>query len=290
MWLGVYGDGSDGVGAIAGPTTLTRDMYYSSLIIDAGITLTPGGFRIFCTGTLTNNGIIDASGGAGGNGGAGGAGAAGVPTASGALASGQAGQIGRAPTAGIRTGGSGAGGGMIVIVAKTIINNNIIRANGGAGGNAYFVTPALTQQAGLGPGAWAYSFGSVGGAGGGGTSPAVLAGGPAGAVTAPAVYGTGYRSIAWVIGMRAYDLDAATNQLKGGSGGGEGCYDSNATYGVVGGSGGGGGGVVALVYSTITLGTVQVNGGVKGTKVVIGIGAGSDGNDGSVGKIIQVVT
>jgi hypothetical protein len=57
---GLFGDGSDGDVTITGPTTLTRDMYYHDLTINAGQTLNPGGFRIFVSGNLT----FDAGGGA----------------------------------------------------------------------------------------------------------------------------------------------------------------------------------------------------------------------------------
>jgi hypothetical protein len=49
----LFGDGSDGNVEISSDTTLTRDMYYNSLTIDAGVTLNPGGYRIFVAGTLT---------------------------------------------------------------------------------------------------------------------------------------------------------------------------------------------------------------------------------------------
>jgi len=44
--LGLYGDGADG-DATLGSTTLTRDMYYNSLTVNAGATIATGGFRIF---------------------------------------------------------------------------------------------------------------------------------------------------------------------------------------------------------------------------------------------------
>jgi hypothetical protein len=50
---GLFGDGSDGDVTISGGlTTLTRDMYYHNLTINAG-QLNPGGFRVFVSGTLT---------------------------------------------------------------------------------------------------------------------------------------------------------------------------------------------------------------------------------------------
>ena len=65
----MYGDGSDGDVIISGNTTLTRDMHYTNLTVDSGFTISTAGFRIFCTGTLINNGTIIKGGGSGGNGG-----------------------------------------------------------------------------------------------------------------------------------------------------------------------------------------------------------------------------
>jgi len=72
----MFGDGSDGDVTIAGATTLTRDMYYQNLTINADQNLNPHGFRIFVSGTLTmgNFAIIDRTGSPGlanGNGGGG---------------------------------------------------------------------------------------------------------------------------------------------------------------------------------------------------------------------------
>ena len=39
-----FGDGSDGDITISGNTTLTRDMFYNSLTVNNGITLTTDGF------------------------------------------------------------------------------------------------------------------------------------------------------------------------------------------------------------------------------------------------------
>jgi hypothetical protein len=49
----IFGDGSDGNQTISSNTTLTRDMYYQNLTVNSGITLNPGGYRIFVAGTLT---------------------------------------------------------------------------------------------------------------------------------------------------------------------------------------------------------------------------------------------
>src|SRR5665213_275512 len=50
---GIFGNGADGNQTIAANTTLTRDTYYDNLTVGSGVTLNPGGFRIFLSGTLT---------------------------------------------------------------------------------------------------------------------------------------------------------------------------------------------------------------------------------------------
>jgi hypothetical protein len=50
---GIFGNGADGNDTIAANTTLTRDTYYHDLTVGSGVTLNPGGFRIFVSGTLT---------------------------------------------------------------------------------------------------------------------------------------------------------------------------------------------------------------------------------------------
>ncbi len=54
----VYGTGSDGTVVIASNTSLTRDMYYSSLTINSGSHLNTNGFKVFVKNTLTVNGSI----------------------------------------------------------------------------------------------------------------------------------------------------------------------------------------------------------------------------------------
>ncbi|MFL5831119.1 MAG: hypothetical protein ACJ76X_14490 [Solirubrobacteraceae bacterium] len=50
---GIFGSGADGIQTIAANTTLTRDTYYGDLTVVSGMTLNPGGFRIFVSGRLT---------------------------------------------------------------------------------------------------------------------------------------------------------------------------------------------------------------------------------------------
>lgn len=56
--LGYYpkGDGSDGAVVISTNTSLTRDMFYTDLTVNTGITLDPAGYAIFVNGTLTLTG------------------------------------------------------------------------------------------------------------------------------------------------------------------------------------------------------------------------------------------
>jgi hypothetical protein len=50
---GIFGNSADGNQTIGAKTTLTRDTYYGDLTVASGVTLNPGGFRIFVSGTLT---------------------------------------------------------------------------------------------------------------------------------------------------------------------------------------------------------------------------------------------
>lgn len=54
----LFGLGSDGTVTISVNTSLSRDMYYANLTVNSGITLFTNGFKIFVSGTLTNNGTI----------------------------------------------------------------------------------------------------------------------------------------------------------------------------------------------------------------------------------------
>lgn len=54
----IFGNGSDGNVTISTNTSLSRDMYYNTLTVNSSITLFTNGFRIFVSGTLTNNGTI----------------------------------------------------------------------------------------------------------------------------------------------------------------------------------------------------------------------------------------
>jgi hypothetical protein len=288
----VYGDGNDGAVTFAddatdhvGSThtgsagayvyTLTRDIFCTSLTVNATVTLRPANFRVFCTGTLTNNGTISAAGGAGGNGSgaAGGTGGATAePTGTYSAVSGTVGGAG---------GRNGAGAGGTAQGATT--GYGAAGGGGGAGTNA-------GGTGGSAPAAPAASAGSLralpqivapatlytttrwtlaGGGGGGGGSSATTAGGGGGGGGGAAIF------------IAAKTITNNTNITAAGGNGGNG----GGTAGNAGGGGGGGGGVIVLIYSAITLGTVTVAGGTHGTP----FGAGVNGTDGGAGTLIKVV-
>src|SRR5512139_1363631 len=49
-WISVFGDGIDGDATIAGATTLTRDMYYNDLTVNASAAVNTAGYRLFVAG------------------------------------------------------------------------------------------------------------------------------------------------------------------------------------------------------------------------------------------------
>jgi hypothetical protein len=242
----VYGDGSDGVGAYDGATTvlgmapssnvytLTRDVFLSSGTVSAGVTIKLAGFRIFCTGTFTiaATGVVHNNGNAGGDGTAGGAGAAGAATATAS-----AGGIGAA-------GGAGGAG------------NNA----GAAGGNSAIGFPGLTGGSGTG--------------GGDGTHTAAAAG----TFTALTAAKGGARHLQALIACGVFGSTGLTI-FGGGAGGGGGAGD-NADAG--GGGGGSSGGVAwVAAYNLVNNGAITATGGAGGagfsTSHNAGGGGGGDG-------------
>jgi hypothetical protein len=269
-----YGDGSDGVGHITGNTTLTRDMYYTTLLIDTGITLTTGNFRIHCTGTLTNNGTIEldgastttnsagtfrgaggsyavaASGGNGSNGGAGGAGGSITGgTTSGAIG----GDGGAGGGAGANAGGAAGTAGrpsasMGGYRAVPRIFNSVLN---GISGNTAGASLPLRPGAGGGGGASA-GGGGVGGGGGSGAG--------------------------WVV-IAAPTVDNTSGSIH--ANGGNGANGTSSGAGAAGGGAGGGGGVVVVATGNLIGTTPTASGGTHGTAVNGGV-AGGDGSAGLV--------
>lgn len=290
--LGVYGDASDGAqvfdgtttilgiapspnSAVNGVYTLTRDIFLASSTLNSGISIVPNGFRIFCQGTFTNNGLITYNGGNGGNGttvgGTAGAalsngnspinnganyGAAGGAGATGAGSGGASNATRSYGGAGGHGGaGSSAGGAAGTVGAPTATNGSIRAAPFAVLGTLFNSgTPAIIA-AGAGGG----------GGGGDGTNAGGGGGGGGGFVFAyvKTFAGTG------VI------------QARGGTGG-----NGNGT-GNTGGGGGGGGGLVLVISASVSAGaisgqTIDANGGNHGTSNGTGGGLIANGANGTV--------
>ena len=272
-----WGDGSDGDVVIgAGTTTLARDMFYNSLIVQNGGILKPQGFRIFVK-TATQ---VDAGGSINDNGND-----AGIPPAiGGALsaigwmqnASG-AGGLGRNST------GVGSAG---AAVTNCITTNGTAFARGGAGASA--ANPSAVGGAGgtaaIGtslPGArllttftnfrgyLGAAFNSTTGGGGGGID---LTSG-----------GTGTSGGGGSAGRSVW-LQSNTIILNGtiSANGGKGADAVGTLAAKVGGGGGGAGGMVVIQTTTpeASLSGVTVSGGLAGTSFGAIFSPSVAGNDG----------
>lgn len=270
----LFSDGSDGagvadgVGALPGATmvgpayTLQRDVFFTNLTVSLGVLVDTNGFRIMCSGTLTNNGTIRGDGHVSVGQPAGSASPAetvGGGTAGGAGGNFGAGSIGNPGT--ISIGGSGGAG-----AAGT--------AAGAAGGTA---TPPVATAGGfrqlwnilygviIGGASPALLTGGCGGGGGGGNTTSQPGGGGGGGgrivvIAAPTIVNTG------------------TISANGGAGG----SSSNPNTGT---GGGGGGGAVLMAYASLNnTGTISANGGPGGAA----FGGAAAGTAGSAGTVIQL--
>jgi len=258
--VAIYGDGSDGAVTISVNTTLARDQFYSSLTNNTGIILTLGNFRVFVTGTLTNNGTISNNGAAGGNGAA----------------------------SQDNTGGSG---GTITNIAAGSVGAGANGANGGAGGNA---SPATAGSAGsngassnptLGAAAGTPGAGLAGNSAGGGAA------GTSGTATAPTAAQGGVREL-WNVLRQVVVSGTTFSQMVGGSGsggGGGGGGSTGVSSGGGGGAGGQGGGVTLICAQTLTnSGTIRSNGGIGGNGGEGGPGDGGNGGGGGGGALYRI--
>ena len=240
-----FGDGSDGdVTISSGTTTMTRDMYYSSLTMSGTGLLVTAGFRVFVSGTLTAS-----------------ASAANAISNKGAAASGTT--LGAGAAAG-SVGGGSAG-------SANGAGTTSSPCNGGAGGAApgvgtggtctlpMFVrntTVHLLRGAAL-----------LGGGGGGGSDNGANDGAGGGGGGVLAIYASNI-----VLGGTAPVFAAG-----GGVGG-------NGAAGAGGGGGGGGGGWVHIIYATTsgtTAGSVSCAGGNGGDATTGGFVAGTGGTGGT---------
>lgn len=286
-----YGDGSDGNVTISSNTTLSRPMYYDTLTVNPGITLSTFGYPIYCKTACINNGIISmvgAPGNGGGNGTVSTGGASGTTGTNVANHfSGGLGAIGGA--GGNITPSNGTAGAVAPSLQVMVNNNRNPGGNGGAGTNAggsggiaatitYYPVRHLTHWYNRGPVNIVASAPGHGGGGGGGSLAGGGGGGGASGNTPTAVF----------VAAKSLTNGSGIIRSKGGDGGRGGNGFGN------GGGGGGGaaahGGIVCLVYnSLISLGTIDVSAGTPGAP---GNGAGTGsvgiiGSSGSPGKIIQ---
>ena len=287
--LAIFGDGSDGSPTFDGAATVlgvapssntytqNRDWFMASPTINNGVSIITNGYRIFCSGTCTNNGTIQWNGNNASTSTAGGSltnanctinkqtlnfGLPGGNGGNGATGAGSSGQnvtavsIGGAGGAG-GSGTSGAGGAAGTQGQVVPANCGNIRALPWAGmGQVTFNSPAFSTI-----------IGGTGGGGGGGNGTNAGGGGGGGAaiviVAANTFSGTG------------------TISANGGTGG-------NGTASNCGGGGGGGGGVVCVTSTSASAGsisgqTITANGGTHGNS---GGGSGNAGSNGNPGLAV----
>lgn len=290
--LGIYGDGSDGVITFDGTTTvlglapsssvytLARDILLAGgSTINSGVTIVTNGFRIYCQGTLVNNGAIGWNGNNGGNGTTvGGTGGTALtsstssingPASSGNIgAPGGAGATGAGSTGGALTHAAGGAGGHGATGSSAGGTGGTVTAPTAAAGTYRALPAALTGQVPTpGTGAVEGLLGGAGGGGGGGD--ATNAGGGGGGGGGPVIV------IAWAI------TGTGTISSNGGKGG------NGNTTGNTGGGGGGGGGPLWVVSGSVVGGaivgqTITATGGAVGTAHGTGGASGTAGANGNV--------
>ena len=279
---GGYGDGSDGALVVsAGQTVnLSRDMYYTSILVQNGGTLHTNGFRIFTTGnaTIDAGGVVHNDGVNGGNANGAAAGSSGVAKlgitvgGSGAGTSGANGSTGAGNSAGAVGAAVGAGG-----------NSGTAAAAGsggaGAGGAAVpavtttqrfirFLTTQLLIGAALMQGGSSARGGSSG-AGDGTNSGGGGGGGPsAGGVVALFIGGT--------------LTNNGTIRARGGNGGNGGTPPTGNCGGGTAAPGAGGGSIYIDSNSYAGLGSISMAGGAGGA-AGSGVGTGTAGSIGTAG-------
>jgi hypothetical protein len=263
LGVSLFGYGIDGDATISGTNTLTRDMYYSNLTINANSVLVTASFRVFVRNTCTIN-----AGGAIRNNGGNAGGAPGFGPFSQTLGGGGTGASGLDPgdvmgeaasdVVNAAGGNGGQGGFYVVNGGSGGIAIPVTAANGGT--NILRVLPNATLgrnlanvlvAGGAGGGAGGGNFDSQCGSGGGGGGVIMLA--------ARIITGTG------------------SIQARGGAG-------SVAAGGSGSGGGGGGGGCVIVVSDQAPSGiTIDVSGGAAGP---VGNGTPPHATAGATGNVI----
>jgi hypothetical protein len=320
-WM--LGDGSQGAFSKSdgSTTTLTTDVYYSSVTLTNASHIITAGFMIFCTGTVDIDATssIKCNGGDGGNGLSANGTLAGAPGAAGASSNAAARfHAGAVGVIGVVGGNANANGntGTTGTASATSIYSAMTTLAGGAGGNGgaasgpptggpggvagtltplaalasslqrdclQMITGCFLSRAAFTHGYWTgWSSGGAGGSGAGGkVATTSAAGGGSG--------GSGGNGGCVCIAAMSI-VNAGTISANGGKGGNGGNGGNGLTNGNGGGGAGGGaggcGGEIILVYHTLTnTGTISVAAGAGGTKGTKGLkaGTGYDGVDGNDG-------
>lgn len=244
---GFYGDGSAGaVSYTSGTTTLTADVYATTISVSNGATLITSGFSLFATTSITNSGLIKSNGG----------------NASGAT--------GGTSLSGQSGGGAGAtGSGNPGTGSNKIFGG--AGSNGGMGGTPGFnlyglgrVASVPFRQSAKATFAPSFSSGGGGGGSGGGDGTNLSGGGGAGG------------DIILICSPIIINNASGTIESLGGNGG-----NASAT-GNSGGGGAGGGGCIYLIGQVTNSGTISVSAGSPGN----GNGSGAGGAVGNAGNII----
>ena len=297
--LQYFGDGSDGALSIAsGTTTLTRDMYYSSLTITGTGILRPVGYHVYVSGVcdfsnapasaINFNGNNGSAGATAGTGGAGGA-----TVANGAIAGSNAGTVGGAggTAAGVQ-GGTGTG----TAPQQGGANGATLVGGSGSGGAGGAARGAVTPSGSLTMHRWIVDelkaaalltagISGNGGNGGGGDGTSGAGGGGGGA-------GAGNLWLSCQTINRASAGNAGVVAVNGGNGGhGGSAIAGNRGGGSAGSGGGGGWAFVAYRYLTGTAQSnlITSNGGAGGTGGAgFGTGTGGGGSGGGNGGRITV--
>lgn len=287
--LGTYGDGSDGSQTFDGSATvlglvpsasmytLARDIFLASSTINIGVSIITNGYRIFCSGTLTNNGTIQWNGNNASGLTAGAAltnSTSSFSAGTGTSAPGTAGGAGQAgagsngtnqATATKSVGGAGGAGGAGASGAGGAAGTLASSSTGFSSPRWFPYNVYCRMQTGSGANVGVTcGTGGGGGGGGGGANFGGGGGGGGGAVVIAAAFFAGTGNI----------------QAIGGNG-------ANGTAGNSGGGGGGGGGLIEITSRSVSGGaiagqTISVAGGTKGLKS----GTGADGNNGNTGITI----
>lgn len=275
FFASVFGSGVDGNVTLDGVATfpginkasnvytLIRDQQVTNLTVNPGITLIAGEYRIFCQGTLTNNGIISYNGNpAAGS-------APGAALGSGVLAGSAAGA----------TGGTGVGAAAATIAGAS---NSSVGASGSGGSGTSGAGGVGTNPVSASLTWWSTVYPLLAGTVGIFGTAKTIGGGLSGASGAGdgVNSGGGGGSGGGTIGIVCAELiNNGTISCNGGRGG-------DAAAGNCGGGGGGGGGLILIYYGAANpLGTLSAAAGGSG----LGIGTGTNGGPGGVGGAVATL-